>query len=147
MAFKPKVTNRQVLVMPTERQLHTSTSWGHEVQKAACLSKDNSPLVPVSQHVVPVQTHSRQFQCKGELVESSLTSHRVAVVAPSTSSANCLETMGETHIDLFATWDNFNILTFVSPFPDPIAWAPGALVVPWSGMWANAFHSGLQRSD
>ena len=46
---------------------------------------------------------------------------------------------GQPHIDLFATRDNHKLPTFVSPFPDPMAWASDALAIKWDGMWAYAF--------
>ena len=49
------------------------------------------------------------------------------------------ERWGQPHIDLFATRDNFKIPTFVSPFPDPMAWETDALALSWNGMWAYAF--------
>ena len=46
---------------------------------------------------------------------------------------------GRPHIDLFATSDNHKIDTFVSPFPDELAWATDAMSISWQGMWAYAF--------
>lgn len=46
---------------------------------------------------------------------------------------------GQPHIDLFATRDNYKIPTFVSPFPDPMAWGTDALAMSWAGLWAYAF--------
>ncbi|KAL8573178.1 hypothetical protein ACOMHN_036163 [Nucella lapillus] len=37
-------------------------------------------------------------------------------------------------VDLFATRFNNQLLTFVSPVPDPLAWATDALSIPWKGL-------------
>ena len=42
-------------------------------------------------------------------------------------------------VDLFATSLNFQIQTFVSPVPDPLAWAVDALSLSWEGLLAYAF--------
>jgi hypothetical protein len=42
-------------------------------------------------------------------------------------------------IDLFATRFNNKVTTFVSPVPDPLAWAVDAMTTPWTGMWAYAY--------
>ena len=42
-------------------------------------------------------------------------------------------------VDLFATRFNHRLPVYVSPVPDPAAWAIDALSVPWSGLQAYAF--------
>ena len=42
-------------------------------------------------------------------------------------------------VDLFATRFNHGLPTFVSPVPDPAAWAVDALSIPWAGLLAYAF--------
>ncbi|XP_033726763.1 uncharacterized protein LOC117316331 [Pecten maximus] len=42
-------------------------------------------------------------------------------------------------VDLFATALNFQIQTFVSPVPDPLAWEVDALSLSWEGLLAYAF--------
>lgn len=42
-------------------------------------------------------------------------------------------------IDLFATRFNNKLTTFISPIPDPLAFAVDALTVSWKGMWAYAY--------
>ena len=42
-------------------------------------------------------------------------------------------------IDLFATSLNFKVTTFVSPVPDPRAYAVNAMSLSWEGMFAYAF--------
>lgn len=39
-------------------------------------------------------------------------------------------------IDLFATRLNFRLPVYVSPIPDPQAWAVDALTLPWTGLEA-----------
>ena len=43
------------------------------------------------------------------------------------------------HVDLFATRFNHKLPTYVSPVPDPEAWAVDALSIPWTGLRAYAF--------
>ena len=43
------------------------------------------------------------------------------------------------HIDLFATRLNNQLLTLVSPFHDPLAWAVDAMSLFWEGMLSYAF--------
>ena len=46
---------------------------------------------------------------------------------------------GNPNIDLFATSLNFKVTTFVSPVPDPKAYAVDAMSLSWEGMFAYAF--------
>lgn len=46
---------------------------------------------------------------------------------------------GKPHVDLFATRYNKKLPTFVSPVPDPEAFAVDALSTDWRGMYAYAF--------
>ena len=46
---------------------------------------------------------------------------------------------GRPHLDLFATSLNHKLDTFVSPIPDPLAYAVDALSISWKGMFAYAF--------
>ena len=43
------------------------------------------------------------------------------------------------HVDLFATWLNHKLPMFVSPVPDPTAWAVDALSLSWENLDAYAF--------
>ena len=43
------------------------------------------------------------------------------------------------HIDLFATRHNNKLPTFVSPVPDPLAWAVDAFAIDWTGFFAYAY--------
>jgi hypothetical protein len=46
---------------------------------------------------------------------------------------------GNPNIDLFATSLNCKVTTFVSPVPDPRAYAVDAMSLSWEGMFAYAF--------
>jgi hypothetical protein len=46
---------------------------------------------------------------------------------------------GNPNIDLFATSLNFKVTTFVSPVPDPRAYAVNAMSLSWEEMFAYAF--------
>jgi hypothetical protein len=46
---------------------------------------------------------------------------------------------GCPHLDLFATSLNHKLDTFVSPVPDPLAYAVDAMSISWKGMFAYAF--------
>jgi hypothetical protein len=46
---------------------------------------------------------------------------------------------GNPNIDLFATSLNFKVTTFVSPVPDPRAFAVDAMSLSWEGVFAYAF--------
>ncbi|VDI47407.1 Hypothetical predicted protein [Mytilus galloprovincialis] len=46
---------------------------------------------------------------------------------------------GSPHVDLFATSLNYKIQVFMSPVPDPKAYAVDCMSVPWDGMFAYAF--------
>jgi hypothetical protein len=43
------------------------------------------------------------------------------------------------HLDLFATSLNHKLDTFVSPVPDPLAYAVDVMSISWKGMFAYAF--------
>jgi hypothetical protein len=46
---------------------------------------------------------------------------------------------GRPHLDLFATSLNRKLDTFVSPVPDPLAYAVDAMSISWKGIFAYAF--------
>ena len=46
---------------------------------------------------------------------------------------------GNPNIDLFATNLTFKVTTFVTPVPDPRAYAVDAMILSWEGMFAYAF--------
>ncbi|CAG2193457.1 unnamed protein product [Mytilus edulis] len=46
---------------------------------------------------------------------------------------------GSPHVDLFATSLNYKVQVFMSPVPDPKAYAVDCMSVPWDGMFAYAF--------
>jgi hypothetical protein len=46
---------------------------------------------------------------------------------------------GSPHVDLFATSLNYKLQVFVSPVPDPNAYAVDAMGFPWEGLFAYAF--------
>lgn len=46
---------------------------------------------------------------------------------------------GRPHVDLFASRDNARLPQFISPFPDPEAYAVDAFSVTWSDLWGYAF--------
>ena len=46
---------------------------------------------------------------------------------------------GRPLIDLFATRENNKLPTFVSPYPDEMAFATDALSLSWNGLWAYAY--------
>ena len=46
---------------------------------------------------------------------------------------------GRPHLDLFATSENAKLPTYVSPLPDPAAWATDALSFSWQQMWVYAY--------
>ena len=46
---------------------------------------------------------------------------------------------GQPHLDLFATADNAKLPSYVSPLPDPAAWATDALSFSWRQMWLYAY--------
>ena len=50
-------------------------------------------------------------------------------------------------VDLFATSLNKKLPTYVSPIPDPQAWAVDALDIPWENMVAYAFHPTTSLSE
>ena len=49
------------------------------------------------------------------------------------------ERWGTPNIDLFATRKNHKLPTYVSPLPDPQAWAVDAMTLSWRGLYAYAF--------
>ena len=49
------------------------------------------------------------------------------------------EKFGKPHIDLFSTRYSARLPTFVSPVPDPQAWAVDAMELNWAGMEVYAF--------
>ena len=49
------------------------------------------------------------------------------------------QVFSKPHVDLFATRWNHKLDVFVSPVPDPQAWAIDALSIDWTGMFAYAF--------
>nr|KAG5710727.1 hypothetical protein BaRGS_035129 [Batillaria attramentaria] len=59
-------------------------------------------------------------------------------LSPSAFQSIC-QRWDRPHVDLFATRWNHKLPLFVSPVPDPQAWAVDALSIPWDGLFAFAY--------
>ena len=73
-----------------------------------------------------------QLSRKGQVIGTEWSLHPTVVQAMWTR-------WGTPHLDLFATRWNHKLPVFVSPVPDPLAFAVDALAIDWNGMWAYAF--------
>jgi hypothetical protein len=68
-----------------------------------------------------------------------LSSHSQGLVTPSLGLSSNLHTLGTSDDRSFATRWNRKLSTFVSPVPDPEAWAVDALSINWEGLWAFSY--------
>ena len=86
---------------------------------------------------------ARHIPGKLNILADSLSRSHSIVQTEWTVAHQCLEPVWRTwfkpHVDLFATKFNHRLPTYVSPVPDPQAWAVDALSISWSGMLAYAF--------
>ena len=102
-------------------------------------SKVDLALVPHYGHQNPLSAYSRSAEHQGQPVKMQVSGDRDRVVSKSLCGRIDLGPWGRPHIDLFTTRDNCKLPTFVSPFPDKMAWAMEAMSILWKGMWAYAF--------
>ena len=82
--------------------------------------------------------HSRESQHAG-LRPVHESSSSVQLVSQPLGLPMSLETVGQPHLDPFATSEDTRLPFYVSPFPDPQVWAVDALAFEWSSLWAYAF--------
>jgi len=140
-AFEPMVTGRHVLAMTDnttvvgqiKNQGGTHSRQLYRVTRELFLWADAHQVVLSAQHIpgrlnVLADLLSRRHQViHTEWSLSPQTAHQIWKV------------WGQPHLDLFATASNAKLPTFVSPYPDPLAWDTDALSLSWRGMWAYAF--------
>ena len=141
LAFQPRTENSHVLVMCDNR-----TAVSYINKQGGTRSKRLFSLAKTI--LMWCREHGTRLLCRhiaGRLnVKADQLSRRSQVIATEWSLcprvAEAIWALwGRPHVDLFATRDNFKIVTFVSPFPDELAWATDAMSIPWTGMWAYAF--------
>jgi hypothetical protein len=134
------------------------------VSKAVVLATDNTTVMAYLQNQGVTRCHALFLLCK-EIRLLCLLSHIHLVVRhiPGTFNvlADCLSRFhnpvntewellqvvfdsvvlrwDRPHVDLFATSLNHKLETFVTPVPDPLAFAVDAMSLSWDGMFAYAF--------
>ena len=91
------------------------------------------PLVRVSRHSSPGETHSRlpERDSRPPISSESANTDRV-VPAPRDRESN-LQGLGTPEVDMFATLSNSHLPRFMSPVPEPRALAVDALSQDWQG--------------
>ena len=134
------------------------------VSKAVVLATDNTTMVAYLQNQGGNRCHALFLLCK-EMFLLFLQSHIHLVVRhipgifnvltdclsrfhnPVNTEWELLQVVFDSvvlrwdrpHVDLFATSLNHKLETFVSPVPDPLAFAVDAMSLSWDGMFAYAF--------
>ena len=85
------------------------------------------------------EAYSGSSQCTSRhtVTFSSTSEHGMGIT---TSNVQCISLLwGRPHLDLFATSLSHKLYTFVSPVPDPLAYAMDAMSTSWKGMFSYAF--------
>ena len=111
----------------------------HKISRTLCSNMENPHLVS------PKQWHTQSKACTGlsqcdsgrPLKEEPDSINRV--VSVSTDFQTNFQTLGESPSGPVRNQPEQNLPTYVSPIPDPQAWAVDALNIPWENMVAYAF--------
>ena len=79
-------------------------------------------------------THSRPAECGSRQAIQARPDHPNRVVSPSRGPPINMHRLHQPQIDVFATRFNNELTQFVSPVPDPLAWAVSVLSLPWEDL-------------
>ena len=99
----------------------------------AALDCRASPLVRVTRHSSPGETHSRLPERDSRPPISSESGNTDRVVPTPRDHQTHLQGLGTPEVDMFATLSNSHLPRFMSPVPDPRALAVDALSQDWQG--------------
>ena len=115
----------------------------YEVRLTLCPSMASPVLVQSETHCSKGHTHPRSSECNcGQVIQMEWSLHQEVF--------NLLcQTWHLPQVDMFATRYNCKLTKFVSPVPDPNAWAVDALTVSWEDLESDqqTVRSSVQLSD
>ncbi|KAL8576929.1 hypothetical protein ACOMHN_065656 [Nucella lapillus] len=107
-------------------------------------SRPNCPLQAKLPPPLPGKVRPKASHIAGKLniLADALSRSKAVLSTEWTLNSQLLDVVWTTWyrpmVDLFATRFNHQLPTFVSPVPDPLAWATDALSIPWRGILGNS---------
>ena len=141
LKFQDQVTGKDITVMSDNRTVvaYLNRHGGTRSRRLFALAK-KILLWAIAHGVRILARHisghlnvvADQLSRKGQVIGTEWSLH------PTVAKA-MWDRWGTPHLDLFATRWNHKLPVFVSPVPDPLAFAVDALAIDWRGMWAYAF--------
>ncbi|VDI49919.1 Hypothetical predicted protein [Mytilus galloprovincialis] len=113
---------------------------GNSLLRAVSFSKRNPSFFAINLHLQIVVRHvPGKLNVLADALSRTLTPVNTEwELLQSVFQAITLQ-WGSPHVDLFATSLNYKVQVFMSPVPDPKAYAVDCMSVPWDGMFAYAF--------
>ena len=100
---------------------------------------ENTDLVHQKSSNPQSSTYSRSSECHSRQTIQTGSNHSNRMVPQSRDIQSNMQPVAQTQVDLFATRYNNKLPQFVSPVPDPQAWAVDALSLSWEGLDPYAF--------
>ena len=116
---------------------------GDEIGLSVCPTVENTVLVHQAASNPQGTSHPRPAERDRRQAIQAWPDHSNRVVTSSRSVPSCMFRWHQPQVDLFATRFNNKLPQFVSPVPDPQAWAVDALSLSWEGLDPYAFPPGL----
>ena len=114
---------------------------GYEVRLSLCPPVEAPVLVPSQRNCSESKAHSRSLECDSGQAFQAQSSDPNRVVPLSAGVQSLVFQVGPApKVDLFATRFNYKLPKFVSPVPDPTAWAVDALSLQLDHLEGYAFH-------
>ena len=110
----------------------------YEVRLSVCPPLEAPILVPSQGNCPEGKAYSRSLECDSGLAFQTQSSDPEWSLSQQVFNLLCSK-WAQPQVDLFATRFNHKLPQFVSPVPDPTAWAVDALSLPWGNLDLYAF--------
>ena len=142
--FRTLVSNKTVLIATDNTTVvaYINKEGGDEIGLPVCPTVENTVLVYQAASNTQGMSHPRPAERDSRQAIQAWPYHSNRVVTSSRSVPSCMLKVASAtkkKVDLFATRFNNKLPQFVSPVPDPQAWAVDALSLSWEDLDPYAF--------
>ena len=137
-SFKHLCRDQIVLIAPDSTSVVFYINKEGGIRSDSLCALETSVLVSPQRYSSEVSAHSRSLECNGRQAFQTQPSDQTEWSLSQVFNIWCSR-WARPHVELFATRFNHKLPKFVSPVPDPTAWAVDALSPPWENLDVYTF--------